>query len=138
MMSRAAVINGLTEYLVQPILSHMQVAIVLIGSLFWIEAVTSGEAFSARVFGDFALMFPAEMWAGIMMAGSAMCWIGLRHPVKKWMIAVGAGIQTVQYLALGYSAIATGGEMVIGLHCTTFFAPIFFRMFWEAMHCDPR
>ena len=123
-------------YLTQPVLSHMQLAIFAIGSMFWIEASLSGEAFSARVFGDFALQFQAEAWAGVMMAGSAMCWIGLRHPVKWWMIAVGAGIQTAQYLALGYSAIMTGGEMVIGLHCTVFFAPIFARMFWEAVTSD--
>lgn len=120
----------------QPILSHMQIAIIAIGMLFWIEAVLSGEAFSAQVFGRFALMFKAEFWAGIMMAASAMCWIGLRHPVKRWMVAVGAALQCAQYLALGYSAIATGGEVVIGLHCTTFFAPIYFRMFWEAVQRD--
>lgn len=135
-MKARAVYLQLSGYLRQPILSHMQLAIIVIGALFWIEAVTSGQAFSAQVFGRFALLFPAEMWAGTMMAGSAMCWIGLRHPVKSWMIAVGAGIQTIQYLALGYSAISTGGEMVIGLHCTTFFAPIFFRMFWEAVSRD--
>lgn len=123
-------------YLHQPILQQMQVAIIFIGSLFWIEARMQGEAFSAAVFGDFAVMFPAEMWAGVMMGASALCWIGLRHPVKRWMVAVGAGLQTLQYLALGYSAIATGGEMVIGLHCTTFFAPIYMVMLWEALRHD--
>ena len=123
-------------YLGQPVLSHMQVATVGIGMLFWVEAVLRGDAFSADVFGRFALRFQAEFWAGIMMAASALCWIGLRHPVKRWMVAVGAGMQCLQYLALGYSAIATGGEVVIGLHCTTFFAPIYFRMFWEAIQSD--
>ena len=124
------------EYLMQPILQQMQVAIILIGSLFWIEARMQGDAFSAAVFGKFAVTFPAEMWAGVMMGASALCWIGLRHPVKRWMVAVGAALQTLQYLALGYSAIATGGEMVIGLHCTTFFAPIYMVMFWEAVRSD--
>lgn len=123
-------------YLTQPVLSHIQLAIFAIGSMFWIEASLSGEAFSAHVFGRFALEYKAEVWAASMMAGSALCWIGLRHPVKWWMIAIGAGIQTLQYLALGYSAIATGGELVIGLHCTVFFAPIFARMFWEAVTSD--
>jgi len=120
-------------YLSQPVLSQIQIATIAIGSLFWIEASFQGEAFSAAIFGNLALEFPAEMWAGVMMAASAMCWVGLRHPVKRWMVAVGAGLQTVQYLALGYSAIATGGEMVIGLHCTALFAPIYVRMLWEAL-----
>lgn len=137
MNTRIFTIARFRGYLGQPILSHMQIAIIAIGCLFWVEAVLSGEAFSAQVFGDFALMFKAEFWAGVMMAGSAMTWIGLRHPVKRWMVAFGAGLQCLQYLALGYSAIATGGEMVIGLHCTTFFAPIYFRMFWEAVQRDP-
>lgn len=125
-------------YLTQPVLSQMQMAIFAIGSMFWIEATLQGEAFSAQVFGEFALRYPAELWAGTMMAGSAMCWIGLRHPVQWWMIAAGAGVQVVQYLALGFSAIQTGGEIVIGLHCTVFFAPIFARMFWVAVTSDPR
>jgi len=136
MKSQALVYTRFRGYLGQPVLSHMQLAIIVIGSLFWLEAVLSGEAFSADVFGRFALQFKAEFWAGIMMAASAMCWIGLRHPVKRWMVSVGAGLQCLQYLALGYSAIATGGEVVIGLHCTTFFAPIYFRMFWEAVQRD--
>jgi hypothetical protein len=123
-------------YLLQPVLQQLQLATILIGALFWIEARRQGEAFSAVVFGDFALMFPAEMWASVMMGASAMCWVGLRHPVKRWMVAVGAGLQSVQYLALGYSAISTGGEMVIGLHCTTLFAPIYVVMLMEALR-DP-
>jgi hypothetical protein len=120
-------------YLSQPVLSHMQIAIVIIGALFWIEARLQGEAFDANVFGAFAVQFPAEMWAGVMMGASAMCWIGLRDPVRRWMVATGAALQAIQYLALGYSAISTGGEMVIGLHCTVFFAPIYAVMFWEAI-----
>lgn len=136
-MSALSLILRRRRYLAQPILCQMQVAIIFIGALFWVEARLQGEAFSPAVFGGFALRFPAEMWAGVMMGASALCWIGLRHPVKRWMVAVGAGLQTLQYLALGYSAIVTGGEMVIGLHCTTFFAPIYMVMFVEALHRDP-
>lgn len=124
------------NYLQQPVLCQMQVAVILIGAMFWIEARLQGEAFQAAVFGRFALQFPAEIWAGVMMGASALCWIGLRHPVKRWMVAVGAALQTLQYIALGYSAIATGGEMVIGLHCTFLFAPIHFVMLWEALRHD--
>ena len=135
-MTSMAFILRRHRYLAQPILCQMQVAIIFIGALFWIEARLRGDAFSASVFGKFALQFPAEMWAGVMMGASALCWIGLRHPVKRWMVAVGASLQTLQYLALGYSAIATGGEMVIGLHCTTFFAPIYLVMLVEALNRD--
>ena len=135
-MTSMAFILRRHRYLAQPILCQMQVAIIFIGALFWIEARLQGDAFSASVFGEFALRFPAEMWAGVMMGASALCWIGLRHPVKRWMVAVGASLQTLQYLALGYSAIATGGEMVIGLHCTTFFAPIYLVMLVEALNRD--
>lgn len=121
------------RYLSQPVLSHLQIALICIGSLFWIEAATTGEAFSADVYGDFALRFPAEFWAANMMAGSALCWVGLRHPVKRWMVAVGATLQIAQYLGLGYSAIVTGGEVVIGLHCTALFAPLYVRILWEAL-----
>lgn len=136
MTTLAAILRG-HKYLTQPILCQMQLAIILIGAMFWIEARLQGEAFSAAVFGEFALQFPAEVWASVMMGASAMCWVGLRHPVKRWMVAAGAGLQTLQYLALGYSAIVTGGEMVIGLHCTTFFAPIYIVMLVEALHHEP-
>lgn len=110
-----------------------QFAILAIGTLFMAEALSSGVGFSARVFGDFALQFPAEMWAFWMMAGSAMILLGLKRPERHWMIATGALVQTLQYLALGYSAVMTGGEMVIGLHCTMYFAPSFARTFVEAV-----
>jgi hypothetical protein len=124
------------RYLAQPILCQMQFSIIFVGAMFWIEARIDGEAFSADVFGEFALRFPAELWAFMIMGASALCWIGLRDPLKRWMVAVGAGLQAVQYLALGYSAIVTGGEMVVGLHCTTFFAPMYLIMFWEAVRRD--
>jgi len=113
-----------------------QIAILLIGTLFWIEARTTGGAFSERVFGEFALRFPAEMWAAWMMAGSAIIMLGLKKPERHWMIAFGSILQCLQYLALGYSAIMTGGEMVIGLHCTMYFAPSFMRTFVEAVRDD--
>lgn len=120
-------------YLNQAVLSHLQLALICIGSLFWIEAATTGQAFSAEVYGNFALRFPAEFWAANMMAGSALTWVGLRHPVKRWMVAVGAALQLAQYLGLGYSAIVTGGELVIGFHCTALFAPLYARILWEAL-----
>lgn len=131
----ARAIKGPT-WLEHPVLRHLQVGIILIGCAFWIEARLQADAFSAEVFGNFALLFPAEAWAGVMASASLMVWIGLQDPLKRWMVAVGAAIQTAQYLALGYSAIMTGGEPVIGLHCTVLFAPCFALIFWRAIN-DP-
>lgn len=110
-----------------------QVAIIIIACVFWIMARLQTEAFNAATFGHFALQFPAEAWAGVMASGSLMIWIGLLHPQRRWMIAVGAAIQALQYLALGYSAIMTGGELVIGLHCAALFCPAFILIFFKAV-----
>ncbi len=69
-------------YLYQPVLCQMQVAVILIGSLFWIEARLHGDAFQASVFGAFVLQFPAEMWAGVMMGAGALCWITYRQALR--------------------------------------------------------
>jgi len=124
------------DYLLQPVLSHVQLGLFVVGSLFWAQASMQDEAFSAELYGHFALIFPAEVWAMAMMAPAAMVWIGLRHPVKRWMVAVGAAIQVIQFSALGYSALYTGGEPIIGIFCTVLFAPLYTRILWEAVS-DP-
>lgn len=120
------------DYLSQPVLSHMQLALFVVGSLFWVQASMQDSAFSEAIYGEFALLFPAEVWAMAMMGPAAMVWIGLRRPVKRWMVAVGAAIQIVQFSALGYSALYTGGEPIIGIFCTVLFAPLYTRILWEA------
>lgn len=130
MIARARISSG---YLDQPLASQIQVALVVVGGLFWMQAVTHPEAFDVTMYGRFALMFPAEAWALAMMCPAAMVWVGLRNPVKHWMIAVGAGLQTLQFLALAFSAISTGGEPIIGYFCSILFAPMYFRTFWEAV-----
>ena len=125
---------GRPHWLDHPILRWMQVCIVIVGSAFWIEARLQAESFSPDVFGSFAVRFPAEAWAGVMVTASLIIWIGLLDPLKRWMVAVGAALQTAQYLALGYSAIMTGGELVVGIHCTVLFAPIFAAIFWRAVY----
>lgn len=122
------------DFLAQRVLSDLQLALFVIGSLFWLQAHTQDEAFSADLYGAFALQFPAEFWALAMMAPASMIWVGLRVPVKQWMVAFGAGLMTLQFLALGYSAIATGGEQIIGFFCTVLWAPLYLRMTWEALH----
>lgn len=137
-MNERVIVRALRpSYLDHPRLMHEQVAIFVVGSLFWIEARLRGEAFSAKMFGEFALQFPAEFWAFLMMASATMVWAGLQNPVKRWMVAIGSTLQICNFLALGYSALVTGGEAVIGFWCTIYFAPAFARMLWEAVHRDP-
>ena len=124
------------SWLDHDLIRYGQVVIILIGCAFWIMAQMKEEAFNPDTFGRFALMFPAEFWAGWMASASLMIWLGLMRPQQRWMIAVGAAVQTVQYLSLGFSAIMTGGEPVIGLHCTALFAPAFMLIFWKAVRND--
>ena len=69
-----------------------------------------------------------------MMAPAALVLIGLQNPVKRWMVAVWAACQIVQFGALGYSAIFTGGEPIIGVFCWVFFARQYVRLMWSAVN----
>ena len=131
MIARASIARA--SYLDQPVLSAIQVAMVVIGGLFWAQAVHRPEAFEVAMYGQFAVSYPAELWALAMMCPAAMTWVGLRNPVKSWMVAVGAGLQALQFLALSYSAISTGGEPIIGYFCSVLFAPLHFKLFVEAI-----
>jgi len=124
------------DYLSQPVLGHIQLGLFTVGALFWIQATIQEKAFSEALYGSFALTFSAESWAIAMMAPAAMVWIGLRHPVKRWMVAVGSMMQIVQFVALGYSALYTGGEPIIGIFCIVLFAPLYSRILGEAL-IDP-
>ena len=124
------------DYLSQPVLGHIQLGLFTVGALFWVQASMQDQAFSEALYGQFALTFPAEAWAIAMMAPAAMVWIGLRHPVKRWMVAVGSIMQIVQFAALGYSSIYTGGEPIIGIFCIILFAPLYSRILGEAL-IDP-
>ena len=121
------------SYLSQPVLSHIQIGLIFVGSVFWAMAWNRAEAFSTDLYGAFALMFRAEAWALAMMCPAAMVWIGLRHPTKHWMVAIGSALQMTQFTALGYSAIYTGGEPIIGVFSTGFFAPLFAYIMVEAI-----
>jgi hypothetical protein len=121
------------DWLDQPVLTGIECGLFVIGVLFWVEARLVSEAFNAEIYGDFALQYPAELWAGAMMGGAAMTMIGLRDPVKRGMVAAGSLIMTAMFLGLAYSAIATGGELIIGAFCSVLFAPLHARMAWEAL-----
>lgn len=136
-MNAAAVRKALRrDHLSQPVLGYIQIGLIFMGSCFWIMARLQDNVFDVAMYGEFALRFKAEAWALAMMCPAAMIWVGLRHPVKHWMVAVGSALQVMQFLALGYSAIFTGGEPIIGLFCNGFFAPLFAYMLVEALR-DP-
>lgn len=120
----------------QPSLVHDQWALIFVGSIFWWMASWRPAAFSANLYGDFALMFQAEAWAMAMMAPAVLVLIGLRDPVKRWMVAVGAALQIIQFAALGYSAIFTGGEPIIGAFAWLVFVRQYAWMMWSALR-DP-
>jgi hypothetical protein len=122
------------DHLSQPVLSYMQVMLILVGAVFWIMATTQAAPFDEDTFGRFALQYPAEAWALAMMGPAALTWVGLRDPVKRWMVAVGVGMQFVNFCALGYSFIFTGGEPVMGLFALIFFAPLHIYIFGAAVN----
>jgi hypothetical protein len=122
------------EWLGQPVLRLIAIQYVLIGAAFWIESSLRGDAFSADVFGRFATSFRAELWAASMMAGGGLTYIGLIHPPNRGMVAFGSAISLGQFLALAYSAIHTGGELVIGLYASTMLAPLSLITLWKALH----
>ena len=123
-----------TNHLAQPVLSYAQIAMVIVGAVFWAMAATQAAPFDAGTFGNFALEYPAEAWAMAMMGPAAIVWIGLRDPVKRWMVALGAGLQFANFCALGYSFIWTGGEPVMGLFALIFFAPLHAYIFGAAVN----
>jgi hypothetical protein len=120
----------------RPVLMVFEIMLFVIGVLFWVQAGLQAEAFNHETFGRFALMFPAELWAGAMMAGSAIAYIGLVKPIRRNMVAVGAAINAIQYSGLAYSSIFTGGEFVIGIHLIMLFVPAHIWMTWEALRGD--
>jgi hypothetical protein len=124
------------DYLSQQELPNDQWALIFVGSLFWWLASWQPEAFDVALYGHFALTFPAETWAMAMMAPSAMILLGLQDPQRRWMIAIGAALQTVQFGALGYSAFFTGGEPIIGVFCWLYFGRKYVRLLWSAI-IDP-
>ena len=92
-----------------------------VGALFWVYAVMGGDVMKPEVYGEFATSYPAEMWAGGIMGGTALIICGLIRPICNWQVAVGGAICCLNYIALTYSAVFTGGEFVIGVFCGVFF-----------------
>jgi hypothetical protein len=125
------------RWLESPFLIFFLLTSALIGSLFWVQAALQDGAFNVDTFGRFALQFPAEFWAGSMMVGSLLTFAGLTHPPKRWLMIAGSVVNALQFTGLGYSAIVTGGEVVVGLYASIMFAPASLITLWAAVQHDP-
>lgn len=112
------------RWLRSPVLVAYLLAHTVIGAAFWIMARLQDEAFNAGTFGTFALEYPAEVWAAAMMTGSLVCLAGVAHPPRPWAVIAGSIINLFNFAGLGYSAIFTGGEPVVGLYASVMFAPM--------------
>lgn len=122
------------DALSQPLIHYAQILLVLIGGVFWFMAHKQVQAFSVELYGQFALRFKAETWAMAMMGPAAIVWIGLRDPIKRWMVIVGSSLQVVQFCTLGYSAWFTGGEPIIGVYAVVFFASFYAYILGAALN----
>ena len=111
--------HSLARY--RPMAMAFECGLFFIGVLFWIDARLSGEAFSAEIYGDFALRVPAEFWAMLMMCGAAITINGLVKPVHRKRIALGAIVQIINFGLLSASAAFTGGEFVIAVFASVIF-----------------
>lgn len=110
----------LGRWLASPFLAFDLIRHAVVGMAFWLLAQSQPEAFSAATFGAFALQFKAELWALAMMAGSIITFVGVMHPPHRWAIVLGSAINMVQFAGLCYSALFTGGEMVVGAYALGF------------------
>ena len=128
--------NGLSRH--RPAFMAAEVALVLIGCMFWSDTVLGGSAFTAEIWGRWAYSIPAIYWAGLNMGAASLTLAGLVKPVRNWMIVTGASISCLQYLALSWSAVFDGGAMVIGLYSSVFFLPLHLWILFEAISNDPK
>lgn len=112
------------DHLSQPVLGFFQIGLVVVGVFFWVMASLQAAPFDVKTYGEFALNFRAEAWALAMMGPAALTWIGLRDPVKRWMVAIGSGLQMLNFCALGYSMLFTGGQPMMGIFALVIFAPL--------------
>jgi hypothetical protein len=124
------------DWLSQPVLLWINVALFVVASGFWIEAHFINLAFSPEIYGTFATALPSQAWAGTMAIAAVITFTGLVQPIHRRKVAIGACIHSAQFTALAYSAIMTGGELVIGLFASVVFAPMFLKLAYEAWEND--
>lgn len=118
----------------RPLLSAMQVFLFFIAVLFWVEATTVNKAFRPEMWGDFAYQAPAQGWAAMMMAASAMSFVGLIRPIQRHMVIAGSAMHCFQFSVVSYSAAFTGGDFGVAIYASTFFLPLHLWILWESVH----
>lgn len=121
----------------RPLWMHFEFGLLTIGILFWVSIGMGVSAFSPETWGTWACAYPARLWAAIMVISSAMIFTGLMRPITARRVAIGAIIQTLQFMALAYSATFTGGQFVIGVYSSVLFAPLHIVLAVEALRYDP-
>ena len=116
----------------------MEIAMLLVGLLFWITLSVGISAFSPETWGAWACYFPARLWAGVQIVASALVIWGLMVPIT-WRLAVaGAVLHAVQLQFLAISAMASGGEVVIGIYPSVLFVPAHLLIIWQAVRYGNR
>jgi len=117
-----------------PLLVTINLSLLAISIFFWIDANAGARGFQEATWGAFAYSFPANSWAAIMMAGSALVAGGLVRPPSARLVAVGCVLQLIEFGGIAYSAVLTGGEMVVGIFASTLFVPMYMWILFEAVH----
>lgn len=115
--------SGEALVVLRPAWMAMEVALLLIGLLFWSTLMMGVSAFSPETYGQWAVQFPALGWAAAQITGSLLIVYGLMRPITHWPAMVGSLVHVIQYQALALSAILTGGQVVIGIYPSVFFVP---------------
>lgn len=120
----------------RPLAMAFEFGLFFIGTLFWIEARLKGDSFSADIYGNVALLLPAEFWAVLMMGASAITINGLIKPIHNRRVALGSCLQLANFTALAYSAAFTGGEFVIAVFASVMFVTPHIWLAFEGLRND--
>lgn len=109
----------------QPILALLNFGHLLVGVIIWMEAwLASGTSFRPETWGSWAWQASAEFWGAAFMGVSALSIIGLLEPPRRWMVSVGATGHCVILLALGASALFSGGDKAVTVFALTALFPL--------------
>jgi hypothetical protein len=100
-----------------------ELALFLIGCLFWATLWAGVPAFAPDVYGAWACGLPALFWAGVQISASLLIIYGLMRPITRWPAFVGAVMHAAQYQAIALSALLTGGQVAIAIYPDVLFVP---------------
>ena len=122
----------------RPMWVFFQMAVFSIGLLSWMAGGVGVNSFSPETWGAWACQFPAAAWAGTQMSAAALTMGGLFRPVSRWKVIIGASVQALQFGALAYSAVFTGGQFVISVWPILFLVPAHLTLAWQGYRYVPR